>query len=202
MADPEFPRKIPKKYPSDRNSGTPRKYRKNTEKIPKKYRKNTEKIPKMRIFGILGVFFRYFRGILGVNSGSPEFPAGGYFFGIFRGNSGSGPISGLCRQVGAFSTSVKGRFQRPPRTKSELKVQRSMNAKVGSGFAFPGAELSAPSPGDDLRCDPSIPPEEFLGPSGPKLETELKMSSRDPPAPGGQKVKNGVEKESKKSKKS
>ena len=27
------------------------------------------------------------------------------------------------------------------------------------------------------HCDPSIPPEEFLGPSGPKLETELKMSS-------------------------
>ena len=27
-------------------------------------------------------------------------------------------------------------------------------------------------------CYPSIPPEEFLGPSGPKLETELKMSSR------------------------
>ena len=82
--NPEFPRKIPKKYPSGRNSGTPR-----------KYPKNTEKIPKMRIFGILGVFFRYFQGILGVNSGSPEFRAGGYFFGIFRGNSGSGHFGAL-----------------------------------------------------------------------------------------------------------
>ena len=70
--DPEFPRKIPKKYPPARNSGTPR----NTPKIPRKYRKNTPKIPKTRIFGIFfgilggiffgfqnfgpGVFFRYF----------------------------------------------------------------------------------------------------------------------------------------------
>ena len=30
-------------------------------------------------------------------------------------------------------------------------------------------------------CDPSIPPEEFLGPSGLKLETELQMSSRGLP---------------------
>ena len=46
-------------------------------------------------------------------------------------------------------------------------------------------------------CDPSIPPEEFLGPSGPKLETELKMSSRGLPAPGFKKLKT----ESKKSRK-
>ena len=51
-------------------------------------------------------------------------------------------------------------------------------------------------------CDPSIPPEEFLGPSGPKLEMELKMSSRGLPALGSKKAKNGVEKESKKLKKS
>ena len=82
--DPEFPRKIPKKYPPGRNSGTPR-----------KYPQNAEKIPKMRIFGILGVFFGYFQGILGVNSGSPEFRAGGYFFGIFRGNSRSGHFGAL-----------------------------------------------------------------------------------------------------------
>ena len=43
------------------------------EKIPPKYRKNTQ----MGIFGILGVFFR---GILGVTSGSPVFWPGGYFF--------------------------------------------------------------------------------------------------------------------------
>ena len=58
--------------------------------------KTKKKIPKMRIFGILGVFFfRYFRGILGSNSGSPEFRAAGYFFGIFRGNSGSGHSGAL-----------------------------------------------------------------------------------------------------------
>ena len=51
-------------------------------------------------------------------------------------------------------------------------------------------------------ASPPIPPQEFLGPSGPKLETELKTSSRGLPAPGVQKVKNGVEKESKKLKKS
>ena len=51
---------------------------------------------------------------------------------------------------------------------------------------------------NDLEdCDPSIPLEEFLGPSGPKLEPELKMSSRGLPAPGSQKVKNRVEKDSK-----
>ena len=48
-------------------------------------------------------------------------------------------------------------------------------------------------------CDPSIPPEEFLGPPGPKMETELKMSSWGLPAPGPQEVKNRVEKESRKS---
>ena len=49
-----------------------------------------------------------------------------------------------------------------------------------------------------LCCDPSIPPKKFLGPSGPKLETELKMSSRGLPAPGSKKLKT----ESKKSRKS
>ena len=38
-------------------------------------------------------------------------------------------------------------------------------------------------------CDPSIPPEEFLGPSGQKLETELNMSSRGLLAPGSKKLK-------------
>ena len=49
-----------------------------------------------------------------------------------------------------------------------------------------------------LVCDPSIPPEEFLGLSGPKLETELKMSSRGLAAPVSKKLKT----ESKKSRKS
>ena len=43
-------------------------------------------------------------------------------------------------------------------------------------------------------CDPSIPPGEFLGPSGPKLETELKMSSRGLPAPGSKKLKTELKK--------
>ena len=82
--DPEFPRKIPKKYPLARNSGL----LEFTPKMPRKYRKNTPKIPKMCIFGIWGVFFRYFLGV-------PEFRPRGYFFGIFRGNSGSGHLGAL-----------------------------------------------------------------------------------------------------------
>ena len=83
--DPEFPRKIPKKYPPGPKFWTPK-------KIPQRYQKNTKNA---HFFGILGVFFRYFRGIFGVNSGSPEFRAGGHFFGIFRGNSGSGHLGAL-----------------------------------------------------------------------------------------------------------
>ena len=56
----------------------------------------------MRIFGLLGVFFRYFRGILGVNSGSPEFRAGGHFSWKFR--------------VGPFRGSVAGRGRSQPKT--------------------------------------------------------------------------------------
>ena len=82
--DPEFPRKIPKKYPPARNSGLPE----FTPKIPRKYRKNTHRIPKMRIFGIFSVFFWYFLGV-------PEFRPEGYFFSIFRGNSGSGHLGAL-----------------------------------------------------------------------------------------------------------
>ena len=59
----------------------------NTPKIPRKYRKNTPKIPKMHIFGIFSVFLGYFLGV-------PELRPGGYFFGIFRGNSGVGPFRG------------------------------------------------------------------------------------------------------------
>ena len=79
--DPEFPRKMPKKYPPARNSGLPE----FTPKIPRKYRKNTPKMPK-------NTHFWYFFDIFGVFSwGSPE----GYFFGIFRGNSGSGHLGAL-----------------------------------------------------------------------------------------------------------
>ena len=48
------------------------------------------------------------------------------------------------------------------------------------------------------RCDPSIPPEEFLGPSGPKLETKLKMSSRGLQALGVEKLKSELTRVNKK----
>ena len=73
MAGPGFlHKKNRKKYTPGRSSGAPR-----------KYPENTEKIPKTGIFGISGVFCRYFRGILGVFSGTPEFRAGGVFFSVF-----------------------------------------------------------------------------------------------------------------------
>ena len=79
---------------------------KNTEKVPpgpkfwtpRIYPQKYPKIHKTRIFGISGVFFWYFRGIWGINSGSPEFRAGGCFFGIF-----------LKFRVGPFRGSVAGR---------------------------------------------------------------------------------------------
>ena len=79
--DPDFPRKTPKKYP---------------KKIPQKYRKNT----KMRIFWYFGVSFRYFRGLLGLNSGSPEFRSAGYFLGFFLVEIPGRAISGLCSRSG------------------------------------------------------------------------------------------------------
>ena len=83
--DPEFPQKNTEKIPLGQKFWNPK-------KIPQKYRK---KYQKCAFLVFWGVFFRYFRGILGVNSGSPEFRAGGYFFGIFRGNSGSGHFGAL-----------------------------------------------------------------------------------------------------------
>ena len=67
---------------------------------------NTGKIPKMRILGILGVFLRYFRGILGVNSGSPEFRAGGIFSVFFVDILGRA-IAGLCSRSGRSQHSPK-----------------------------------------------------------------------------------------------
>ena len=84
-SDPEFPRKIPKKYPTARNSGlpefTPRKPQENTPKIPPKYQKCA-----------FLVFLGYFGGIF---LGVPEFRPEGYFFRILRGNSGSGHLGAL-----------------------------------------------------------------------------------------------------------
>ena len=48
-----------------------------------------------------GAKFFFFRGRnshQGVFSGDPEFQASGFFFGIFRGNSGSGHLESLYRQ--------------------------------------------------------------------------------------------------------
>ena len=82
--DPEFPRKIPKKYPPARNSGLPE----FALKIARKYRKNTPKIPKMTVFSLFSVFLGHFLGV-------PKFRPAGYFFGIFGGNSGSGHLGAL-----------------------------------------------------------------------------------------------------------
>ena len=77
--DPEFPRKIPKKYPPARNSGL----QEFTPKIPRKYRKNTPKIPKMHIL----VFFWYFWGIfLGFQNFGPRGIFSVFFVGPSRGS--------------------------------------------------------------------------------------------------------------------
>ena len=76
-------------------------------KMPRKYSISTPKVPKMPILGIFSVFSGCFLGV-------PEFRPGGYFFGIFRGNSGSGHLGALY-QVGAFLNVEKvffGRFLR------------------------------------------------------------------------------------------
>ena len=79
----EFPQKIPKK-------NSPR-----AEIL--EYPKNTEK----RAFLVFwGYFFGIFWGILGVNSGSPEFRAEGYFFLVFFVEIPGGAISGLCSRSG------------------------------------------------------------------------------------------------------
>ena len=77
--------------PRGRNSGTPR-----------KYPQNTDKIPQNGLLWYLGIFFR---GILGVFSGSPEFRPRGVFFRHFSWSSGSGHLGALWK-VGAFSILV------------------------------------------------------------------------------------------------
>ena len=115
--EPEFPRKIPEKYPPARNSGTPR-----------KHPKNTEKIPKMRIFGNLGVFFRYFRGILGINSGSPEFRAGG-IFSVFSWKFRVGPFRGsVAGRVGLNSCVSEGVRKARKLQRNEINLRAAPNA--------------------------------------------------------------------------
>ena len=88
VAWPRISTKYRKKIhpPPGRNSGTQRKYSKNTAKYPKT----------VTFGGILaGAFFRYFRGILGVNSGSPEFRGGGGIFQAFLVETPGRAILGL-----------------------------------------------------------------------------------------------------------
>ena len=69
---------------------TPRPEILDSQNLPPKYSKKISqtippKIPKCTFWGI---FWRYFIGV-------PEFRHGGYFFGSFRGNSGSGRFGAL-----------------------------------------------------------------------------------------------------------
>ena len=60
----------------------------------------------MCIFGILGVFFWYFRGILGANSGSPEFQGGGVFFRYFSWKFRVGPSRGSVAGRGVLKHTI------------------------------------------------------------------------------------------------
>ena len=63
------------------------------KKIPRKYRKI---IQKWVFYDCFSVLFWYSRGILKVNSESPEFGAGGVFVSVFvRGKSGSGHLGAM-----------------------------------------------------------------------------------------------------------
>ena len=75
---------------------TPRPKIWNPKTIPPKYPQNTQNWH----FWYLGVFFRYFQSIWGVNSGSPEFRSGGSFFGFFLVEIPGRAISGLRSRLG------------------------------------------------------------------------------------------------------
>ena len=70
-----------------------------SQNLPRKYRKNTPKIPKMPVLGIFSVFLGYFLAV-------PEFRPGGYFFGIFGGNSGVGPSQGSVAGRGVLNSGI------------------------------------------------------------------------------------------------
>ena len=78
-ARPGISTKKTEKYPPGRNSGTPRKYPKNTENGH---------------FWYFGGIFSVFSGHFGVNSGSPGFRAGGVFFWYCRWKIRVGPSRG------------------------------------------------------------------------------------------------------------
>ena len=86
MAQPGISTKNTEKHPPPKILDS-QNYPQNAPKIPKKYPKIPKKCAFLVFFGIFGVF---------------SWP-GGYFFGIFRGNSGSGHLGALS-QVGAFLT--------------------------------------------------------------------------------------------------
>ena len=95
--DPEFP----KKYPPDRNSGTPRKHPQNTEKIPRKY---AFSVFSGYFFGIFRVFWGYFLGFQNFGPGD--------IFSVFFVEIPGRAISGLCSRSGRSQASaeIRGEF--------------------------------------------------------------------------------------------
>ena len=89
----EFPRKIPKKYPSGRNSGTPRKY-------PQKYRKDTKNAHFWYFGGIFSVFSGYFGGKFWESGISGR----GVFFRYFSWKFRVGPFRGSVAGRGVLNT--------------------------------------------------------------------------------------------------
>ena len=87
--DPEFPRKMPKKYPPARHSGLPE----FTPKIPRKYQKIP---PEYQKCAFLVLFFRYF---LGIFLGFQNFGPRGIFL-VFFMEIPERAISGLCSRSG------------------------------------------------------------------------------------------------------
>ena len=110
--DPEFPRKIPKKYPRpeilDSQNLAP-KYPENTKKYPR----NTKKCAFWLFFGIFGVFL-----------GAPEFRPGGLFSVFFVEIPGRA-ISGLCSRSGR-SQLWAPEVPFPPREPCDLFLQRQV----------------------------------------------------------------------------
>ena len=93
---PEFPRKIPKKYPPGRNSGLPE----FTPKIPGKYRKKYPQNTK-------NAHFRYFFGISGVFSLDSRISARGVFFRYFSWKFRGGPFRGSVAGRGVLKLTLR-----------------------------------------------------------------------------------------------
>ena len=120
---------IPKKYPRGRNSGTPR-----------KYPENTEKIPQNRHFWYFWGIFRYFRGILGGRFWESRISGRGVFLRYFSWKFRVGPSRGSVAGRGVLKSgkdfyrkgnSVKsfGPFIEPPDSET-LKTVTSLNKEA------------------------------------------------------------------------